>query len=120
MSVLSHFGVGGTDEKSAGHAKMNDPLRSSRLLGLRTWLDQVKHDMFAGTADVGDLLGEKRGFNFGCGRFQRLGFGAEPDGFDHVPCEAFREPACDGFDFRKFWHRRKTAQPRAPTGASLI
>ena len=65
---------------------------------------EIEDDVLADAADGGDAaMFECRG-NLRRGRFQWLFLLAEPDGLDSVPGDAFRQPSCNGFDFRKFRH----------------
>ncbi len=65
---------------------------------------EIEDDVLAHAADGGDAAMFECCGNLRRGRFQWLFLLAEPDGLDSVPGDAFRQPSCNGFDFRKFRH----------------
>src|SRR4051812_7720291 len=95
MSMFGKIGIRRCDEHLASHAKAHDPLPGFREVDDNVFADALHLTNARALEDLGNLPS---------GGLQRLGFGPDPNGFDHVSRDALIEPAGDGLDFGKFRH----------------
>jgi hypothetical protein len=114
MGVRGERRVGSGDQKTPGHAEMDDPLGVGRghggasgFLSRRVWhsLAQLKNNVLAGAMDGKDgAISEPAGL-LRRRRLKRLRIRTEPRFDDAIAAHAIVNTARDGFHFGQFGHR---------------
>ncbi len=96
-----------SDEQTAGHAEMHDPLeRGERLCGgvVAGGRVQIEDDVLADAANAANAAAGEGGGHFVGWCFEGLRIAGEPGGENGVAAKAAVHARSDGFDFRKFGH----------------
>jgi hypothetical protein len=87
------------------HAAQGCPRRSNPL--------QIKNNVLSHSTHTRNPLGLECGGNLRSRGFQRLAFGAQPNGFNHVSGDTSGKAASNGLDFGQLGHGKNSLQAGA-------